>query len=64
MLGILFGVITQIFSALFVGLNVTRTFGGASDGVDISFPVLNPAMGFGTAAKDSETTEVEIEEVG
>ena len=44
MLGILLGVIAQIFSTLFVGFNVTRSFGRTGNGVDIGLSPLDTTV--------------------
>ena len=62
--GILFGVVAQELCSLTVFLLIACTFCCTGNGVDECLPTFDTAVGLGTAAKDTETAEVEIEQVG
>ena len=63
-LGILLGVVAQELGSLAVLLHVARTLGGTSDGVDESLVAHDAVVGLGRRTEDTETSEIEVEEVG
>ena len=62
--GILFGVVSQVVCSLAIGLSIPRSLSRAGNRVDIGYTILNAAVGLWRRTEDSESAEVEIEEVG
>ena len=60
---ILLGIIAQVFGSLAIGLCIACTLGSACDGVDVGLLSLYATMRLGRRTEDTETAEVEVEEV-
>ena len=63
MLGILLGVIAQIFGILLVLLRVARPLSSTGNGVNERLVAFYTAMSFGGRAKNAEASEIEIKEI-